>query len=646
METVVFSSWGREVIDNRQVKDGQAMVRKDLASMRAFNGKKIFALIGWNGLLIWDPQSSVVELVDSYLSEALKLSCGECDACNLGLKAMHQMHHRITQGQSNQEELNRFARLAHWVQDAGKCNFGQRVTTPILDALLHYRGEYEGVIKGGRGKGSHQANFERIITSPCTEACPVRMDVPGYIQMMKNNRVQEALSIIQENCILPGTVGRVCGHPCEEVCIRAKVDLPVAIRAIKRYVADRAYEEGVSNLEAVQGKGREKVAIIGAGPAGLAAGYRLSRMGYRATVFEKNVEPGGMGISGIPDYRLPREVIRREVARVEKAGVLIKRGQGFGRDFSFSELWSQGYKAVFLAVGAGKSKMIPIPGKELAGVVGGIEFLRDVKSGRPIKMRDRVVVIGGGNVAVDCARTALRIGAKEVHLVCLESRQEMPANSLEISDALAENVILHASWGPGEIIGVSGRVAGVLFQKCIAIFDEQRRFNPRCDIAKTTRVEAEMVILAVGQEPDLFFLGKDDQVRTTNVNTVEIEPKSFSTQQQGVFSGGDCVTGPATFIEAIAHGNKAAVKIDQYLQTGKSVESDREKLAEWMNKIGTQDQREMGLFGKGVRQDPVTVSLDERKKALVEVESMMTGEAVLKETQRCLRCYRLMVLAT
>jgi NADPH-dependent glutamate synthase beta subunit-like oxidoreductase len=290
--------------------------------------------------------------------------------------------------------------------------------------------------------------------------------------------------------------------------------------------------------------------------------------------------------------------------------------------------------------------MIPIPGKELSGVVGGIEFLRDAKSGKPTKVRDRVVVIGGGNVAVDCARTALRIGAKEVHLVCLESKQEMPANTMEIAEALAENVILHASWGPGEIIGVSGKAGGVVFQKCIAVFDEQRNFNPRCDIAKTTKIVAEMVILAVGQEPDLFFLGRDDQVRTTNVNTVGIEQNSLSTEQPGVFSGGDCVTGPATFIEAIAHGNKAALKIDQYLRTGKFEESDQEKLAEWFNRIATKDQRDVGFFSKIDRQNPTLLSPEERKKGLAEVESAMTKEAVLEETQRCLRCYRLMVLVT
>lgn len=646
MDTVVFSSWGKELIDNRHVERDATPLQKDSPLLKTYKGKQIWGMIGWNGLVVWDKKVGVVEMVDRYLREALTLSCGECDACNLGLKAMCQIHNGIIQGESNKQELEAFAALARGVKETGKCNFGQTVTTPILDALQHYREEYDDLIeRGKRDKGSQKVQYKAIITSPCMDACPVHMDAPGYIQMVKNNRVQEALSIIQETCILPGTVGRVCGHPCEKACKRTEIDFPIAIRAIKRYVTDCAYDQNLFRKEPVQQNKKEKVAIIGAGPAGLAAAYRLRLMGYEVTVFDKDSEPGGMGISGIPDYRLPKNVIKREVTQIEETGVSIRIRQVFGKDFGFNELWNQDYKALFLAVGAGRSKRISIPGRDLADVLEGIEFLQDVKAEKPVTMKDRVVVIGGGNVAIDCARTALRIGAKGVHVVCPESRQEMPASEMEISEALEENVILHASWGPSEIIGENGRVVSVVFQKCMSVFDEQGNFSPRCDITKTTKIATDIVIMAVGQEPDLFFLGKDNQIKATNLNTVDVELETLLTGQAGVFSGGDCVTGPATLIEAISHGNKAAQKIDQYLRTVQLRESDEEKLAQLASKLAVLEQREIGLFGKAMRQNPAALSPEERTKTLAEIESGLTKATALKETERCLRCYRLVVFA-
>ena len=317
----------------------------------------------------------------------------------------------------------------------------------------------------------------------CVAACPMHTDARGYVGLIGEGKYEEALKRVRETLFLPATLGRICAHPCEDKCKRGEKGHPLSIAALKRFVADRCDYEELWDLTVAQ-ELPQRVAVIGAGPAGAQAALDLRRKGYRVTVFDRLGEVGGMLRVGIPEYRLPRQIIDREYSLLEKIGVEFRLGVEIGRDIPFEQL-QRDYDAVLIAVGGHKSIVLPIPGSDLEGVLNAVDFLRDVSLGKPPKLGNSVVVIGGGNVAIDAARTARRLGAADVKLVCLECREEMPAHSWELAEALEEGVTFHTSCGPVEIIGREGRVAGFNTRRCTAVFDENGKFNPRFDDSDT-----------------------------------------------------------------------------------------------------------------------------------------------------------------
>ncbi|TEU11492.1 MAG: FAD-dependent oxidoreductase [Anaerolineales bacterium] len=477
--------------------------------------------------------------------------------------------------------------------------------------------------------------------APCKNACPAHIDVQGYVALIAQSKYKEALALIYKTVPFPGTLGRVCPHPCETACNRDGVDEPVAICILKRFVADEVLFEEVilpKDQEESEGGADKKVAVVGAGSAGLTAAYFLALGGYKVTVFEALPVAGGMMVLGIPAYRLPREVLQEEIRHVESLGVEIRLDTPLGLGGVSLEELRRDYDAVFLGIGAHKGYRLNIPGEELAGVLSGVEFLRDLNLGKGVRVGRKVAVIGGGNVAIDAARSSVRLGAESVTILYRRSRAEMPASPWEVADAEEEGVRIEFLASPVRILGEGGQVTGV---ECIRMKlgepDATGRRRPIPVEGTESVVEADTVICAIGQAPALEPLG--EAVQGTRRGLIEVNPVTMETNIPGVFAGGDAVSGPATVIEAIAAGKRAAEAIDLYLQ-GKSMELP-EPAWHVVSLEEVEGQFRMPLSQRAAmrsRQEVPKLAPEERVRSFAEVELGLTEEDARAEAVRCLNC--------
>ncbi|MBW1798352.1 MAG: FAD-dependent oxidoreductase, partial [Deltaproteobacteria bacterium] len=392
---------------------------------------------------------------------------------------------------------------------------------------------------------------------PCKDACPAHIDIPGYLRLIGQGKRDEANAVIREKVPFPGILGRVCIHPCEEACRRGEVNDPVSICVLKRYAADGDKGLWKENTKTGDATGK-KVAVVGAGPGGMTAAFYLRKQGHMVTVFESRSRAGGMMRYGIPDYRLPGKVLDQEIRDILALGIEFRPNQALGKDFTFDQLKNDGYEAVFLGVGAQLSRRIPLDGSDLPDVLWGVDFLGRIAEGEDIRLKDRVIVIGGGNVAVDVALSAMRCGAKEVTMACLETREEMPAHEWEV-----EGIRLMPSWGPHRIMSENGQVTGMELVRCTSVFDDKGNFNPTFDDTKET-IEGDQVILAIGQASDLSFIGDDSGV-SVDRGLIVVDQETLETGLKGVYAGGDVAAMPGAIIHAIAAGRKAASSIDKAL---------------------------------------------------------------------------------
>jgi len=465
---------------------------------------------------------------------------------------------------------------------------------------------------------------------PCKHTCPAGIDVPRYIRLINEEKFAEAVAVIREKVPFPSVLGYVCHHPCEEECRRGEVNEAMSICALKRFAAERDTGLWKARLKEILPTGK-RVAVVGSGPAGLTAACYLARKGHAITLFELLSELGGMMRFGAPEYRLPREVLQKDVADILALGVDVKTGIKIGTDLSLEALENQ-YDAIFLATGAPLSKKLKIDGVELGGVLWGVDFLRDVNSGRDVKVRERVLVIGGGNVAIDAVRTALRVGATDVQLACLESREEMPAHEWLIEEAVEEGVILHVSWGPKRILGDGNGVTGVQLVRCTSVFDNEGRFNPSFDETETASIEADMVVIAIGQASDLSFLDEKSAIQTPR-GVIEVDEDTLQTGVPKIFAGGDVVSGAASVIEAVAMGRKAAASVDKFLGGDGVIDEmliEPKKPDPWLG-------QEEG-FAKKQRVQIPYLPLEKRLQDFSLVELGFNKEMALEEANRCLRC--------
>lgn len=405
-------------------------------------------------------------------------------------------------------------------------------------------------------------------TPVCQRTCPVNLDIRGYIGLIAEGRYEESLLLIREQLPFPGIIGRICPHPCEDRCNRGEVDKPLCIRDLKRFVADHELQSSVPPTPKKKSQERQdRVAIIGSGPAGLTCAHDLALDGYQAVVYESLPRAGGMLAVGIPDYRLPRTILEQEIAVVSNLGVEIRFNTTLGKDFSIDDLFRQGFKAVFLAVGAHLPMPMGTPGEDTPGVEPGVDMLRNLNLGERISLGCTVGVIGGGNVAIDAARCALRCGAEQVTIFYRRSRSEMPASGEEIEAALAENITINYLTAPEEVLSRNGRVSGLrLIRMQLGEPDASGRRRPEPIKGSQFEVVLDTVIPAIGQRSDLSFISEGETIKTTRWGTIVADAQTLVTGRAGVFAGGDCVDGPGIAIQAIASGKKAAESIKQFIK--------------------------------------------------------------------------------
>jgi len=472
---------------------------------------------------------------------------------------------------------------------------------------------------------------------PCTAACPAGVDVPRYIRLIGDGKYAEAEAVIRERVPFPGVLGRICFHPCEEACRRGEVNEPMAICDLKRFAADQDTDLWKSGIRPAPATGK-KVAIVGSGPSGLTAAYYLTLLGHEVTVFEAEPEAGGMLRWGIPAYRLPTEVLESEVNDLLDLGVELKTNTTIGEDLSLAQL-QEHYDAVLVAIGAQLARRLPVEGADLEGVLWGMDFLRDVRKGKEISLQGRVLVIGGGGVAMDVALTALRVGASEVEVACLECREEMPANEWEIEEAVEEGVILHPSWGPQRIVALDSAGKRVDLVCCTCVFDEGGRFNPQYDESETTAIETDVVLLAIGQGTDLSLV-EGSGVQTQG-GLIAADEETMETAEPGVFATGEVHSGPVMVIDAIQMGREAAISIDKHLGGEGDIEQALLPPEEFDPHMGRQEG-----FAELARVSMPTLPVTERHAGFDEVYLGYDEEMACQEASRCLRCdYRLHISA-
>ena len=470
-------------------------------------------------------------------------------------------------------------------------------------------------------------------TSPCKTACPAHIAVQGYIKLAAQGKYKEALELIRKENPLPAVCGRICPRKCESECTRGDIDDPIAIDEIKKFIAEQDLDKNCRFIPAKKHDYGKPVAVIGSGPAGLSCAYYLAEDGYKVTVFEKLSKPGGMLTVGIPSFRLEKNVVEAEIDILKEMGVVFKTNTEVGKDVSLDDLRKQGFRAFYLAIGAQGGRKLGLENEDAKGVIAGVEFLRDVNLGKKSALHGKVIVIGGGNVAIDVARTAVREGAESVAMYCLEARNEMPALDEEIEEALEEDIVINNSWGPKRIISKDGKVTGIELKKCVSVFDKDKKFNPKYDENETITVDADFVLLSVGQSIDWGGLLTDSAVVLNRNNTAQADSFTYQTAQSDVFVGGDAYTGPKFAIDAIAAGKQAAISIHRFVQPGQSLTYGR-------------DRREYVALDK---QNIVVESYDTTRRQLVghnaknrktfkDTRLTFTEEQIKKETERCLGC--------
>jgi NADH-quinone oxidoreductase subunit F len=596
------------------------------------------SIMGSGGMVVLDEATCMVEVARYFLSFTQAESCGKCVPCRLGTRQMLEILTRITQGKGRDTDIDTLLTIARAVKECSLCGLGQTCPNPVLTTINYFRDEYETHIKE---KKCPAAVCDSLMISPCQHTCPVGINVPKYVAHIAAGEYLESIETIRERNPFPAICGRICHHPCEGRCRRGELDESVAIRSLKRFAADW-YFDHIAELPAPEPfprTKRQKVAVVGAGPTGLSCAYYLAQIGYEVTVFEALPVGGGMLSVAIPEFRLPRRVIQQEIEYIAKRGVDIRYDAPIGVSYTVDDLKKDGFAAVFIAAGAQRSQRIGIPG-ELEDVEGfhyGLRFLRDVKVGKQVRVGHRVAVIGGGNVALDAARTALRLGADEVNIFYRRSREEMPVTEVEYDEAVAESIGINFLISPTRIASDNWKVTGL---HCIRMqlgeMDASGRRRPVPIPGSDFFAEADTVIAAVGQAPDLSFLPPDSALERTRWETLAVDSNTLATNVPGVFAGGDFVTGPGMVIEAIAAGRRGALAIDKYLKADTSRVEMYDLRTEVIVEAATKVEEE--TWEAQPRLEVSTLPTEQRKHSFEEIELRFSEDKAKYEAKRCLRC--------
>ena len=592
--------------------------------------KALGAIMGSGGLIIMNEDTCMVDTARYFMDFIRDESCGKCAACRIGTKRMLEILERITQGDGEEGDVELLIELGETIQETAMCGLGQTAPNPVLSTIKYFRDEYDEHI---RNKYCRAGVCSELFISPCENTCPANVNVPGYMALIASGRFIDAYKLIRQENPFPAVCGRICTRPCESKCRRQTVDEAVAICDLKRFVSDYAMQNEKSySHDIVFPKNGKSVAVIGAGASGLTCAYYLARIGYDVDVFESHDTAGGVLAYGIPEYRLPKDVLDHEVKLIEQIGVKIHLNTEVGRDIHFRELKAQ-YDSIYISTGTQLPQKVNIPGEGLPGVVHGIRFLKKANTHAPLEMGENVMVIGGGNTAIDSARTALRLGAKNVTILYRRTIDSMPAYESEVHEAIEEGINIVELAAPMRFIaGPNGRVTKV---ECVKMrlgdFDASGRRRSVLVEDSNFILDADMVIPAVSQHADFPFIGKDE-IGLTSWGTFVIRDETQMTTMEGVFAGGDVTRGPDEVIRAIADGKRAAVAIDKYLGGKGNLNK-----GEPVEIPDIEDEDELVAHGRFELEmlDPET-----RKNTFDEVIKGYHKLNAMAEAMRCLHCER------
>jgi len=590
--------------------------------------KELGAIMGSGGLIVMDEDTCMVDIARYFMEFIQEESCGKCTPCREGTRIMFNILTRICQGKGTMEDLDNLEQLAYEIKDTALCGLGQTAPNPILSTLKYFREEYIEHIQDKKCRAGVCAD---LVYAPCSNSCPASVDVPAYLAYTKIGQYERALKAHMKTNPFPAVCGRVCPAFCESRCRRRDIDEAINIRAVKRFMADEVKKYQPSYPDKKESNGK-KVAVIGAGPSGLSCAYFLTMIGYEVVVFEALPEPGGMLTYAIPEYRLPKEIVRKEIEELIRYGIKVKTNTSIGKDVTIEQLRKEGYQAFYLAAGAWDCVVPPINGLENDKVMSGLDFLFKVNSGEKINVGDEVVVIGGGNTAIDAARTAKRLGAN-VSIIYRRTRSEMPADIEEIEQAEIEGVNVFVLQNIKSVSENNGRLKVEMVKMRLGEFDSSGRRRP-IEIAATPFLkEIDTLILALGQKTKIKEIVEAESITLNRNDTVKYVSANGKTSVKDIFAGGDVVSGPATVVEAIGAAQNAAEEIDSYL-TGKK----EEEYYPWRVKdpieVSFNPEDEPVSWG---RESHHLIPLDKRK-GNTEVENTWESSIAQRESERCLRC--------
>jgi NADH-quinone oxidoreductase subunit F len=593
------------------------------------------AMMGSGGMIVMDDKTCMVDLAKYFLNFLRDESCGKCVSCREGTQRMHEIVSKITEGQGTMEDIALLEELAVAVKDASLCGLGQTAANPVLSTLRYFRPEYEKHVVERRCPAMV---CKEIVSAPCQYICPIDQEASSYIGLVAQKKCAEAFQVIRKDNPLPSVCGRVCSRPCESVCRAGEIGEPIAIRALKRYVLDWAREKGLDAPVRLPVTRSEKVAIVGAGPSGLAAGYELIKKGFAVRIFESLPVAGGMLRVTIPDHRLPKERLQDDLDYLISCGLNIKTNMTLGKDFTLDDLFQQGYKAVYLATGAHRPLEMGVPGEEAEGVLQALEYLKNHHLGIPVSLGARVAVIGGGNSAVDAARVAFRDKrVKEATILYRRTQREMPAYPEEIEAGLEEGVRIEYLTAPVRIRTQDGKVVGV---ECIRMKlgekDASGRARPVPIPGSEFQVPADTLILAISERAYTPYLKESDGLTLSpEWGTIIVDPVSMTTTRPGVFAGGDVVSGPSNVVEAMAAGKAAARSIEAYLEGRPFVRiNEVTRPACYVEPVKLTEEEAQNTKRSRMPHLP----RGKRRSGHDEIELGFTKELALKEARRCLRC--------
>jgi NADH-quinone oxidoreductase subunit F len=589
------------------------------------------SIMGSGGMIVMDEDTCVVDVSKYFIEFTNDESCGKCASCREGSAVLLEVLQRICRGEGEESDLEILEDFSNAIKDASMCGLGQTLPNPVLSTLKYFRDEY---IQHTKYKRCPALVCKGIISSACQHTCPISQDVPSYIGLIAQGKFEEAVKVVLKENPLPLICGRVCDAPCEGKCVAGEWDDPIAIRSLKRFLADYEMNNGVRIDQKPKSAKEERIAIIGSGPGGLTCGHYLALEGYKVTVFESQPTPGGMLALGIPEFRLPKDILKYEIDRIEKLGVQIQTNTTIGKDIQLDQLKEE-YKAVFVAIGAHKGLKMRIPNEESEGVLDAVEFLRNFNLGNKTEIGDKVIIVGGGNSAIDAARVAKRLG-KDAKIFYRRTKAEMPAIPSEIEEAILEGIDIQYLVTPIRVLGTNGKIKGI---ECIRMklgdVDESGRRRPVPIEGSEFEVDVDTLILAISQEPDVSLIAGENGLKVSAWGTLEVNPETLQTSVEGIFAGGDVVSGPNTVTGAMAHGKRAAQMIDKYIRGEKlEVEYKVTRPAVHVEALQLSDEEIKSLK----RPDMPSIPIDQRVKGFKEVELGFSEADAMAEAKRCLRC--------